>query len=210
MTDLIKIRWKGKILKEGESIDVGFQDRLIIGSTSISIERIFEKDLDTQEENLTQEKDFWVKGDPTSLQSYITSILLDEIRAEGVETDNLNSPEIQNKIKVKLKQVIASLVIDPKENKIEPQELERRVFDEVIGLGPLEEILSDKKITEIMVNKYNQIFIEQGGNLVLSKVNFTSQKALLSVIERIVSTVGRRIDTSSPICDARLFRWESC
>ena len=82
--------------------------------------------------------------------------------------------------------------------------LKKSVFDEVIGLGPLEELIADPSISEIMVNCHNEIFIEQAGQLTRSPVIFTDDRAVISAIERIVAPIGRRIDESSPMVDARL------
>ena len=82
--------------------------------------------------------------------------------------------------------------------------LKKSVFDEVIGLGPLEELLEDEAVTEIMVNRHNEIFIERSGRLAQSSVIFTDDRAVLGAIERIVAPLGRRIDESSPMVDARL------
>ena len=82
--------------------------------------------------------------------------------------------------------------------------LKKSVFDEVIGLGPLEELIADPTVSEIMVNCHNEIFIEQGGRLTRSPVIFTDDRAVLGAIERIVAPIGRRIDESSPMVDARL------
>jgi len=78
------------------------------------------------------------------------------------------------------------------------------VFDEVCGLGPLQPLLEDDTITEIMINHPGQVFVERRGRVTLSAVTFDSDRQLKQVIDRIVSTVGRRIDESSPMCDARL------
>ncbi len=78
------------------------------------------------------------------------------------------------------------------------------VLNEAVGLGPLEELLADEAITEIMVNRHDEIFIEQSGRLTRSHVTFSSDDAVMSAIERIVSPLGRRIDESSPYVDARL------
>ncbi|MFC6356671.1 CpaF family protein [Luethyella okanaganae] len=80
----------------------------------------------------------------------------------------------------------------------------REIGADVLGYGPLETFLDDEQITEIMVNGPEQIFVERGGRLQLSGVRFTSEAQLRRVIERIVSKVGRRIDESSPLVDARL------
>ncbi|CAD6517434.1 ATPase, T2SS/T4P/T4SS family [Paraburkholderia sabiae] len=82
--------------------------------------------------------------------------------------------------------------------------LKKSVFDEIIGLGPLEELIADPTISEIMVNRHDEIFIEQQGRLLRSPVIFTDERAVLGAIERIVAPIGRRIDESSPMVDARL------
>jgi pilus assembly protein CpaF len=78
------------------------------------------------------------------------------------------------------------------------------VIDDVLGLGPLEGLLHDPEITEIMINSPKQIYVEQYGKLSLSPVVFESNDQLMQVIDRIVSSIGRRVDESSPMVDARL------
>ena len=78
------------------------------------------------------------------------------------------------------------------------------LFDEVIGLGPLEAPLRDPDITEIMVNRPEQIFVERRGRIELTNLAFEDEDSLRRVIDRIVSTIGRRVDESEPMCDARL------
>lgn len=82
--------------------------------------------------------------------------------------------------------------------------LKKVVLDEAVGLGPLEEFLADTSITEIMVNRHDDIYIEREGKLEKTAINFSSDAAVLSTIERIISPIGRRIDESSPMVDARL------
>src|SRR4029077_13077111 len=78
------------------------------------------------------------------------------------------------------------------------------LLDEVLGLGPLQPLLDDPAITEIMINNPDQIYVERAGRVTLSPVAFENAAQLRQVIDRIVSTVGRRVDESSPMCDARL------
>src|SRR3989442_2897861 len=78
------------------------------------------------------------------------------------------------------------------------------LFDEVIGLGPLEAPLRDPDITEIMVNRPEQTFVERHGRIELTNLAFEDEASLRRVIDRIVSTIGRRVDESEPMCDARL------
>lgn len=78
------------------------------------------------------------------------------------------------------------------------------VLNEIVGLGPLEALLSDDAVTEIMVNRHNDIFVECQGQLTRSDISFSNDASVLAAIERIVSPLGRRIDESSPMVDARL------
>jgi len=80
----------------------------------------------------------------------------------------------------------------------------REVVNEVFGLGPLEPLLQDASIADILVNTHRQVYIERGGMLELTKVVFKDAAHLRHIIDKIVSNVGRRVDESSPMCDARL------
>jgi pilus assembly protein CpaF len=82
--------------------------------------------------------------------------------------------------------------------------LRKIVIDEAVGLGPLEDLLADKSVSEIMVNAHDDIYVERSGRLERTPINFSSNGAVLSIIERIISPLGRRIDESSPMVDARL------
>jgi pilus assembly protein CpaF len=90
-----------------------------------------------------------------------------------------------------------------------PRELDRallmtQVINEAIALGPLEELLADDGVSEIMVNRYDEIYVERSGRLERHSMTFTGDRAVMGVIERIVAPLGRRIDESSPMVDARL------
>lgn len=84
------------------------------------------------------------------------------------------------------------------------QRIVKRIEDEVLGLGPLEPLLGDKSISDILVNGAKQVYVERRGKLELTDVHFNDDAHLLKIIDRIVSAVGRRIDESSPMVDARL------
>ncbi|HUS07041.1 MAG TPA: CpaF family protein [Bryobacteraceae bacterium] len=86
----------------------------------------------------------------------------------------------------------------------ERERLIEEVLDEVFGLGPLEPLLKDPTISDIMVNGYDSIYVERGGRVVETNVRFKDQAHVRMIIDRIVSNIGRRIDDSSPIVDARL------
>ena len=86
----------------------------------------------------------------------------------------------------------------------EQNRIVEEVLDEVLGLGPLEPLLKEPSITDILVNGYNKVYIERNGKLALTQVRFRDNAHLLHIIEKIVSQVGRRIDEAQPIVDARL------
>lgn len=89
-------------------------------------------------------------------------------------------------------------------NLAERRQLVDDVLDELLGLGPLEPLLKDPTITDILVNGYARVFVERYGTLEMSPVRFKDERHLLRIIQKIVSAVGRRIDESSPLVDARL------
>src|SRR5919205_16293 len=98
-------------------------------------------------------------------------------------------------------------IIDAEQVPLTPDERTRLVADvadDVLGYGPLQRLLDDNAVTEIMVNRMDQIYVERKGQLTLTDSRFSSEEHLRKVIERIVSKVGRRIDESSPLVDARL------
>ena len=89
-------------------------------------------------------------------------------------------------------------------NQAERKQLVGDVLDELLGLGPLEPLLKDSTITDILVNGHNRVFVERYGVLEPSAVRFKDERHLLRIVQKIVSAVGRRIDESSPMVDARL------
>ena len=89
-------------------------------------------------------------------------------------------------------------------NDSERKRLVRDIQNEMLGFGPLEELLADTSVSDILVNTYKQVYVERRGRLELTDVTFTNDAHLMKIIEKIVSRVGRRIDESSPMVDARL------
>ena len=89
-------------------------------------------------------------------------------------------------------------------NLVERRRLVEDILDELLGLGPLEPLLKDPSITDILVNTHKTVFVEKFGQLEETRVRFKDEKHLLRIIQKIVSAVGRRIDESSPFVDARL------
>ena len=124
--------------------------------------------------------------------------------------DNLNLAALDTATEQDLKAEIGSISAELLEeqgivlNREERVQLIQELFDEVKGLGPLETLLKDDSVNDILVNGPHRIFVERGGKLTLTDVTFKDEKHLLRIIDKIVSAVGRRVDESNPYCDARL------
>jgi pilus assembly protein CpaF len=128
--------------------------------------------------------------------------LLDTIDLRRRDLTRMSDETLRTETTSLIREIIAADTELPDE--IDADILCGEVLDEAIGLGPLEALLADDEISEIMVNRHDEIFIERGGQLSAHPVSFTSDRAVLGVIERIVAPLGRRIDESSPMVDARL------
>ncbi len=124
--------------------------------------------------------------------------------------DKVDLASLESMTEIRLRQEIATFVeLILSENPAQINDLERRMLvrdiqNEMLGLGPLELLMADATVSDILVNSYNQIYVERKGKLELTNVTFTDDKHLLRIIDKIVSRVGRRIDESSPMVDARL------
>jgi pilus assembly protein CpaF len=112
----------------------------------------------------------------------------------------------QDRVRAEIKSVVERLLAEEGAvvNATERQQLIQDTQNEVLGLGPLEQLLAEPTVSDILVNTYRQIFVERFGKLQLTNVRFGSNAHLLKIIDKIVSGVGRRIDESSPMVDARL------
>ncbi|MDA3792534.1 MAG: ATPase, T2SS/T4P/T4SS family [Elusimicrobia bacterium] len=141
------------------------------------------------------------------LKEKLHTKLLEELDMSTMGTDGVKDAQKQKALKKKTKKVIEHLLSKEETQLVDRtarSKLINELIDEVLGLGPLEEFLRDNSISEIMVNGPDEIYIEQHGKITLSKASFTGSKQLMAVIERIVAPLGRRIDESSPLVDARL------
>jgi pilus assembly protein CpaF len=141
-----------------------------------------------------------------AVEAYVK--LKNKLHLQILEKVDLASLESMSELQ--LRQEIATvvellLIESPAQiNDIERRMLVRDIQNEMLGLGPLELLMADPSVSDILVNSYNQIYVERRGRLELTNVTFTDDKHLLRIIDKIVSRVGRRIDESSPMVDARL------
>ncbi|PJI92774.1 pilus assembly protein CpaF [Yoonia maricola] len=124
--------------------------------------------------------------------------------------DNLNLAALDSASEQELRTEINAIANETLEdmgivlNRDERQTLSQDLFFEVTGLGPLETLLKDDTVNDILVNGPQQIFVERDGNLELTDITFKDERHLLRIIDKIVSAVGRRVDESNPYVDARL------
>ena len=124
--------------------------------------------------------------------------------------ENLNLAALERAGESELRSEIASIateILAEKSivlNREDRQQLNKELYDEVTGLGPLETLLQDETVSDILVNGPHQIFVERSGKLQVSDITFKDEKHLMRIIDKIVSAVGRRVDESNPYVDARL------
>ena len=114
---------------------------------------------------------------------------------------------LQSDMKKVVEDLIGEIILEHRESVASPEEssaLRQEILDEALGLGPLEDLLRDETISEIMVNGPDTVYVEKAGKLTLSGVRFSSEAQLRQTIDRIITPLGRRIDEAQPMVDARL------
>ena len=119
-----------------------------------------------------------------------------------VDVRNMDEDELRRITQALIAEIIASdtsIAAD-----IDRARLAKDLLNEVVGLGPLEDLLADPSVSEIMVNRFDEIYVERKGRLTKADIAFSTDQAVMGAIERIVAPIGRRIDESSPMVDARL------
>ena len=130
----------------------------------------------------------------------IHQVLLGRLDLEAMESLSAES------LKEELRQMVERLLVE--ENLVlnagERRNLVRDIQYEMLGFGPLEPLLADPTVSDILVNTYKQVYVERRGRLEMTDITFTDDDHLMKIIDKIVSRVGRRIDESSPMVDARL------
>jgi len=141
--------------------------------------------------------------DHTKFQAYKQRVhrrLLERMNLKVI--DSVDEATVRKQIAQEVREIIAE---EPTPlNAKERARLESEIQDEVLGLGPLESLLADPTINDILVNTFNQIYVERRGILEKSDVRFQNDEHLQRIIDKIASSVGRRVDESSPMVDARL------
>ena len=135
-----------------------------------------------------------------NFEADIHRILISRLDLEKLS--RVNSTQARQAVAAVVKEIIAEQKVPLSMN--EQQKIQSDLLDEVFGLGPLEPLLQDPTISDILVVKPSLVYVERKGKLVRTPVEFKDDAHLIRIIEKIVSRVGRRIDESSPMVDARL------
>lgn len=125
----------------------------------------------------------------------VRSAVIERLRGQNSEPDGAQVQGIIDDVLMEYSDTIT---------RVERAKLSTVLFNEVMGLGPLEELLNDPSVTEVMVNGPRHVFVEQAGKLRLSEVKFRDEEAVMQIIEKIVAAIGRHVDEASPMVDARL------
>ncbi len=145
-----------------------------------------------------------VAGDPQKFAKLrlIQERLISRMDFRRIDTSRMEETELRNRTRDLINEIVKedpALAGDP-----QSATLIEEALHEAVGLGPLERLLEDDSVTEIMVNRYDQVYVERAGRLEGAPIVFSSDKAVLSAIERIIAPLGRRIDEASPMVDGRL------
>jgi pilus assembly protein CpaF len=144
-------------------------------------------------------------GEPVDPQLYrIKELVLPRVleRVDAEAAASLSRDELSEEFRPIILEVLAELKLTL--NRREQVGLEKLLIDELLGLGPIEELLADDTVADIMVNRPDQIYIERGGKLEVSAVRFRDEEHVLQIAQRICNRMGRRIDQTTPLTDARL------
>jgi len=193
-------------------------------NSNLFMERCNLSELKLKELSLEQSSDFWKRQKPTEaliesivsepmdqiqkLKSRIHNRLIDELDLKRADlrmfSDAKKIKELDERAEVLVTNLLAdeagSLIASPEDRK----EIVKEILNEALRLGPLEDLLSDPEITDIMVNNKDEVYVERRGLVELTNKKFSSNTQVKTVIERIIAPIGRRIDESVPMVDARL------
>jgi pilus assembly protein CpaF len=138
-----------------------------------------------------------------NLRRKIHRMLLEHLDLATIDAQKLDDPSMRPKVLNALRRIVEQVAAEVPPD-LKTDVLIGELADEALGLGPLERFLADPSISEVMVVDPNTIYVEKGGKVILSEARFTDDERVRGVIERIVTPLGRRIDESSPLVDARL------
>ena len=190
-----------------KSVPVQADDIIVIGEYFLKIkEAIVDEDKEKRKiSELTPEEELEYYRDPRviELKTIVHNRLLDIIDLRRLDVKKINDIDLRRQCDEMVREILNETEADVLWE-IDQEILIKDILDEALALGPLEDLLANTAVTEIMVNRKDQIYVEKDGKVSLSPKIFNSDISLLGIISRIVNPIGRRIDESSPMVDARL------
>jgi len=143
-----------------------------------------------------------------ALKKRVQAKLIADLDLESMTPEHFSDPEKALELRESAKKKVSTLLYGEKTSLLSSHEVRLKIVNDIVnetfGLGVLEEIMADPEVSDIMVNSSREIYVEKRGELVLTKYKFVSDQQLRAVISRIVAPLGRRIDESTPLVDARL------
>ncbi|MGC4093347.1 MAG: ATPase, T2SS/T4P/T4SS family [Polyangiaceae bacterium] len=187
----------GERLLRGDAATVPFSTPILIGAHTL-LARVVTPEVAAAVPERAPRRE-----DEASLRREVHRRLLQHLDLANLESNRLDDPSFRPRVLTALRRIVTSLP-GPLPGSLDADQLVGEMADEALGLGPLEALLADPEITEIMVVDADTIYVEKQGKLTLSNARFTDETRVRAVVERIVTPLGRRIDESSPLVDARL------
>ncbi len=144
-----------------------------------------------------------IRAKKSAIKKLIHTDLLVRLDIKRLTASQIKEEELHSRALSAIDQIIGELQAELP-SWLDAAVLSKEIYDEAVGLGPLEDLLSDPAVSEIMVNQYDQVYVEREGKLTITDKTFMDNASVLAAIERIVAPIGRRIDESQPYVDARL------
>lgn len=195
----------------------------LVSEANLFIEHVEIDQLKLKEMALEKTGEFWQKqglveplapaqvdeGDEILvLKRRIHNRLIEELNLKRLDAKVFNDTKKSHELRAKAEGMVANFLTEEAGTFISSldvrKKLVKEILDEALGLGPLEDLLAEPNITDIMVNNKDEVYIEKNGKLVLTSKKFISNEQVRTIIERIIAPIGRRIDESVPMVDARL------
>jgi len=144
----------------------------------------------------------------SALKRKIQAKLIEQLDLESLTTEHFSDPSKSHELRESAKKIVSNLLIEEKGSLISSHEKRLKIVNEIVteifGLGVLDEVMADPNVSDVMVNSSQEIYIEKDGQVELTGYRFFSDQQLRAIINRIIAPLGRRIDESTPMVDARL------
>ncbi len=197
--------------------DLVIQEALFLPHKSIDELKVREEVVDKtpsfwQEQGLTEQlvepQEVEERDEILILKRRIHERLIDQLNLKRLDLDIFKDAKKSRELREKADVMVTNLLAEEAGSFIPSPEMRKKlvkeILDEALGLGPLEDLMADVEITDIMVNNRNEVYVERRGRLEMTSKKFISNEQVRTIIERIIAPIGRRIDESVPMVDARL------